>query len=300
MATAWLGRSGEIEVLLRVAEAGSLSAAARSLGLTPSGVSRVVARLEARLGARLILRTTRRLALTPEGEAYCEAGRKILADLDEAEREIADGGDLRGRLRVNASLPFGSRKIVPLLPEFLALHPHVRIDLHLSDQVSDLVTQRTDVAIRVGVLADSALTAVKLFDNRRLVVAAPSYVAQFGAPTTPGDLPQFRLLDFDFPRLAGGWPFVVDGERRLVDVDGDLRANNGETLLQLAVAGLGVARLGAFLVEDDIAAGRLIVLLEDFDVAEAEPINALFIGGANTPRRVRAFVEFLKERVRTL
>jgi DNA-binding transcriptional LysR family regulator len=187
--------------------------------------------------------------------------------------------------------------IAPLLAEFLARHGHVQIDLILSDEVADLVTERTDVAIRVGELPDSGMTARKLFENRPVVVAAPSYLARSGKPQTPGDLARHACLDFTFRRAVAGWPFLIEGERVVVDVTGHLRANNGETVRQLAVEGLGVARLGRFLVEEDIAAGRLTPVLEGFDAGDREPINALYIGGPNTPRRVRVFVEFLKEKI---
>ncbi|GJE26195.1 LysR family transcriptional regulator [Methylobacterium organophilum] len=286
-------RAWEMEVLARIVTCGSLSGAARVLKLSPSGVSRILDRLEARLGVRLVVRTTRRLSLTPEGEAYHWAATRILADLDEAEREATEGGALRGRVRVDATLPFGQRCIVPLLPAFLAAHPGIRIDLTLSDRVSDLVDARTDVAIRVGHLPDSGLMARKLLDNRRLVVAAPAYLARHGTPQAPEDLAGHNCLELNFARAARGWPFRVEGARRVVAVSGNVEANNGETLRALCVAGLGIARLGAFLVRDDLEAGRLVTLLDAHDSGETEPIQALHVGGARVPRRVRAFVDFL-------
>lgn len=293
----WIGRSGEMELFLCVAEAGSLSEAARRLGLTASGVSRVVTRLEARLGVRLLVRTTRRIGLTPEGEAFLEASRRILKDLDDAEHEAAAGAELSGRLRINTSLPFGSRMIVPLIPEFLERHSGVSVELNLSDTVDDMVTERTDVAIRVGSLPDSALTVRKLFENKRIVTASPDYLRRHGTPRSPHELADHRCLDFSFRRSPGGWKFSVDGKTTSVNVASTVTTNNGETLRQLAVSGLGVARLGKFLVSDDIAAGRLVAILEAYEETDLEPISALYFGGDSTPRRVRAFVEFLVEKL---
>ncbi|PZW45642.1 LysR family transcriptional regulator [Humitalea rosea] len=297
MARDWVDRSGEMEVLVRVVAGGSLSAAARELGLSPSAVSRILARIETRLGVRLLLRTTRALALTPEGEAYHRACLRILADLAEAEREVTEQAALRGWLRLNVSLPFGNRHVLPLLPEFLRLHPGIRLDISLSDTVIDLVLERADVAIRVGALPDSRLTARKLADNPRVVVASPEYIARRGKPAAPEDLAGHDCLGFNFRRAMEGWPFRIQGQVRVLPVPWLVQANNGETVRQLAIAGLGIARLGLFHVAEDLAAGQLVSLLADYDAGEVEPIHVVFIGGANVPGRVRAFVDFLVARL---
>src|SRR5271165_7457115 len=180
-------RSGEMEIFARVVQEGGFSAAGRSLDLTPSAVSKAIARLEKRLGARLLLRTTRALSLTEEGEAYYQAALNILQAMSDAEHAAAAGA-ARGRLRVSASLPFGAMFVAPAVPGFLARHPDVIIDFSATDDIVDLLAQRTDVAIRVGDLTDSALIARKLGQSRRVVCASPAYLEQHGAPKTPGDL----------------------------------------------------------------------------------------------------------------
>ncbi len=289
------GRSGEMEVFSAVVKEGSLSAAARALRLTPSAVSRIVARIESRLGARLLVRTTRALALTAEGQTYLRAARRILADMAEVEDAIADQGVPRGRLRVSASLAHGRIAIVPLLGKFTARYPGILIDLVLSDRLVDILSGEADVAIRFGTLADSPLTARRLGETGRVVVAAPDYLARAGMPQVPEDLLAHNCLSFNFRRTEPGWPFRRDGRDFALNVTGTIAANSGEALAQLARESVGVARVGMFAVSEDIAAGRLVPLLEPFNPQDREPIHAVFVGGATMPARVRAFVDFLVE-----
>ena len=291
-------RAREMAVFSAVAASGSFSAAGRDLGLTPSAISRTLDRIEARLGVRLMLRTTRTLTLTPEGQAYLGAARRILSDLDDAEQAIADQGAPRGRLRVSASLSHGRLCVVPLLGDFVALYPHILVDINLTDVVVDVAAGQADVAIRFGPLADSGLTARKLGETGRVIVASPAYLAGRGTPRTPEDLHDHNCLNFNFRRVEPVWPFVREGREYSLSVRGAVEANNGETLGQLAAAGVGVTRVGAFSVADDVAAGRLVPLLEDFNPGDVENIHAVFVGGANTPARVRVFVDFLAERLR--
>jgi DNA-binding transcriptional LysR family regulator len=287
-------RSGEMEVFARVVEEGGFSAAARALDLTPSAVSKLIARLEARLGTRLLVRTTRALTLTEEGEAYHRAARAILPQLNEAE-EAAGAGAVRGRLRINASIPFGAMYVAPALPAFLARHPDLRIDLSLTDDVVDLLGARADVAIRMGTLPDSALTARKLGQSRRVVCAAPGYLARHGTPQHPSDLDRHDCLGFNFRRWRAGWPFIVDDREILQPVAGSLTVNNGETMRQLALAGAGIARLGLFHVAADIAAGALVPILEAYNPGDPELIHAVHIGGGQVPHRVRVFIDYMVE-----
>nr|WP_296174593.1 LysR substrate-binding domain-containing protein [uncultured Brevundimonas sp.] len=291
-------RAREMAVFSAVAASGSFSAAGRDLGLTPSAVSRTLDRIEARLGVRLMLRTTRTLTLTPEGQAYLGAARRILSDLDDAEQAIADQGAPRGRLRVSASLSHGRLCVVPLLGDFVALYPHILVDINLTDVVVDVAAGQADVAIRFGPLADSGLTARKLGETGRVIVASPAYLAARGTPVVPEDLHDHNCLNFNFRRVEPVWPFVREGREYSLSVRGNIEANNGETLGQLAAAGVGVTRVGAFSVADDVAAGRLVPLLEDFNPGDVENIHAVFVGGANTPARVRVFVDFLAERLK--
>jgi DNA-binding transcriptional LysR family regulator len=288
-------RARALEIFAAVAEHGSFSAAGRQLGLTPSAVSRAVDRIEERLGVRLLLRTTRALSLTAEGHSYLCAARRILTDLDDAEQAIADQGAPRGRLRVSASLSHGRLCVVPLLGEFAARYPHILVDINLTDAVVDIAAGEADVGVRFGPLADSPLTARKLGESRRVIVASPDYLARHSAPQTPEDLHNHNCLSFNFRRAEPVWPFRKDGEDYALNVHGNIEANNGETLGQLAAAGIGIARVGAFSVAAEIADGRLIALLEDYNPGDVEEIHAVFVGGANMPARVRAFVDYLVE-----
>lgn len=288
-------RAREMEVFTVVADAGSLSAAGRALGLTPSAVSRTVDRIEARLGVRLLLRTTRLLTLTAEGQSYLAAARRILADLDDAEQAVADQGAPRGRLRVSAALAHGRLVVVPLLKGFVARYPHILVEISLTDVVVDVAAGQADVAIRFGLLADSALTVRKLGETGRIVVASPEYLARRGEPMSPEDLHDHDCLNFSFRRAEPVWPFRRDGADIALTVKGPVEANNGETLTQLARDGVGITRVGAFSAEDDIREGRLVPLLETFNPGDREAIHAVFVGGANMPARVRVFVDYLAE-----
>ncbi|CEJ14175.1 HTH-type transcriptional regulator DmlR [bacterium YEK0313] len=295
-----VNRSGELEVFVRVTEQGGFSAAARALRMTPSAVSKLIGRLEARLGVRLVNRSTRSLQLTAEGAAFYERAVQILGDLDTAEREAAAGASPRGRLRVNANVAFGRRYLAPLIPDFLARHPEVSIDLVLTDTVVDLMEQRADVAIRVGPLRESRLVARKLGESRVVVVASPAYLAGRGAPRSPADLVGHNLLGFGFTRLVESWPFrMPDGSIVSISPAGNALASDGETMLALALAGLGLARLSRFQTHEDIAAGRLVPVLEDFNPGDREPIHAIFVGqGGHLPARVRAFLDYLAATIR--
>jgi DNA-binding transcriptional LysR family regulator len=300
MARQDINRSGEMEVFVRVVESGGFSAAARACRMTPSAVSKLIGRLEGRLGVRLVNRSTRRLQLTAEGAVFYERAGRILADLDTAEREAAVGASPRGRLRVNANIAFGQRYVVPLVPEFLARYPCVSLDLVLTDTVIDLLEQRADVAIRVGALAESRLVARKLGESRVMVLASPGYLARHGMPKTPADLVRHNLLGFSFARLIEGWPFRdATGHTVTVMPEGNALAGDGETMLGLVRAGLGLARLSVFQTREDVTAGRLVPVLEDYNPGDTEAINAIFVGqGGHLPARVRAFLDFLAERIR--
>lgn len=298
MARLEANRSGELEVFVRVIELDGFSAAARACGMTPSAVSKLVARLEQRLGARLVNRSTRQLRLTPEGCAFYERGVRILADLEEAERCASEHTAPRGRLRVNANVPFGHHFLLPLAPEFLERHPDVTLDIVLTDEVIDILEQRTDVAVRVGPLKSSNLTARKLGGTRMVIVGAPGYLARHGTPATPEQLLAHNRLGANYVRAQPGWSLRYAGEDVVLPVTGNAQASDGEALHHLALAGLGLARLAAFQVRDDIAAGRLLPVLEDCNPGDVEEVHAVYVGqGGFLPLRVRAFLDFLVERV---
>ena len=287
-------RSGEMEVFVRVVREGGFSAAARTLDLTPSAVSKLIARLEERIGTRLLARTTRLLKLTEEGEAYHRAALRVLQDLNDAEQAAASGA-VRGRVRVNASLPFGTMFVAPSIPQFLARHPELIVDLSFTDDVVNLLEQKADIAIRMGNLPDSAMIARKLGQSRRVVCAAPSYLKHNGTPTTPGDLQHHNCLTFNFRRSRVGWPFRIKGRALELSIAGNLQVNNGETMRQVALAGVGVARLGLFHVADAIKAGQLVPLLEKYNPGDLEMIHAVYLGGGHVPARVRAFLNHIAE-----
>jgi len=293
-----VNRSGEMEVFVRAVELGGFSPAARALRMTPSAVSKLVTRLERRLGARLINRSTRKLQLTAEGEAFLERARGVLADLDEAERAVAAGAVPRGLVRINCNVPFGLHRLLPLIPRFTAVHPDVRLDIVLTDQVVDLMDVRADVAIRLGPMRSSQLMARKLGQSRMAVVAAPAYLARRGVPQTPYDLEAHNCIAFNFARSFDEWSFVVDGARVSLPARGDVVAGDGETSRRLALAGQGVTRLSLFHIRSDIKAGRLVPVLEAYNPGDVEEVNVVYVGhGGRLPARVRAFIDFLIEEV---
>ncbi|WP_376967167.1 LysR family transcriptional regulator [Azospirillum sp. A26] len=300
-----VNRAAEMEVFARVVDLGGFTAAARACGLTPSGVSKLITRLETRLGTRLLHRSTRRLSLTPEGQAFHARALRILGEMEEAEREASAGAEPRGHLRVNSNVPFGMRHLIPLVPEFLAAHPGVTIDLVLSDAVVDLMEERADVAIRTGPLRDSSLMIRKLGSTRMVVVASPAYLARHGTPEHPEDLARHRGIGWTFPRAIGGWPFRTESgsaeqiEQRIEEHVPPIaaRASDGDAARLLALGGVGLARLARFQVETDIAAGALVPVLDRLNPGGGEDIHAVYLGGPGPlPARVRAFVDFMASR----
>jgi DNA-binding transcriptional LysR family regulator len=280
-------RARALEVFTAVVDLGSFSAAGRALD-----------RIEARLGVRLLLRSTRALTLTAEGRSYLQAARRILADLNDAEQQIADQGAPRGRLRVSAAQSHGRLCVVPLLGEFVRLYPHILVDIALTDALVDVAGGEADVAIRFGPLADSGLMARKLGETGRVIVASPDYLARSGTPRAPEDLHRHNCLNFNFRRVEPIWPFRRDGQDFSLKVKGTIEANNGETLGELAAQGVGITRVGSFSVVGEIENGRLVPLLEAYNPGDIEHIHAVFVGGGNIPARVRVFVDFLVDNLR--
>jgi DNA-binding transcriptional LysR family regulator len=293
-----VNRSGEMEVFVRAVELGGFSLAARALRMTPSAVSKLVARLERRLGARLINRSTRKLLLTAEGQAFLERAHRVLADLDEAERAVTAVAVPRGLVRVNCNVPFGLHRLLPLVPRFTAAHPEIRLDIALSDRVIDLMDERADVAIRVGSMRPSQLMARKLGQSRMAVVAAPTYLARRGVPQTPYDLDAHNCIAFNFARHVDEWSFVIDGTHVSLPARGDVVAGDGEISRRLALAGQGVTRLSLFHIRQDIKAGRLAPMLEAYNPGDVEEVNVVYVGhGGRLPARVRALIDFLAKEV---
>lgn len=299
MARAEINRSGEMEVFVCVVERGGFSAAARACRMTPSAVSKLITRLETRLGARLVNRSTRAFQLTPEGCVFYERAMRILADIADAERSASTGEEPVGRIRLNTSASYATHILAPILPEFLAQFPGVSLDLIQTDTVVDLLAERTDVAVRAGPLKSSSLVARKLGDSAMLIVAAPAYLDQLGEPKTIEDLEGHNRLGFGYVRSGDGWPLMRNGETVVVPVVGRVQASDGEALRRLALSGVGLVRAPNFTVREDIASGRLVPVLEEFNPGDRESFHAIHIGqGGPLPSRVRALLDFLALRGR--
>lgn len=294
-----VNRSGEMEVFVRVVEQGGFSAAARACRMTPSAVSKLVSRLEARLAVRLLVRSTRQLQLTAEGGVFYERSVRVLADIAEAERGVLVNETPRGRLSINANVPFGEVALLPLVPAFLERYPGITLDIVLTDKVIDLIEQRTDVAVRAGPLKSSTLVARKLGATRKAIVGAPAYLARRGVPATPADLGSHNCIGFNSTESLNGWPLLQDGQVVVMPARGNAQISDGASLQRLAVAGVGLARLALFHCRDDLAAGRLVPVLEAYNPGDLEEIHAVFLGqGGYLPARVRALLDFLVENVR--
>jgi DNA-binding transcriptional LysR family regulator len=284
-----------MDVFARVVDEGGFSAAARALDLTPSAVSRIVTRLEEHLGVRLLNRTTRSLRLTAEGETYYRRCRAILRDIEDAEEAVGKSRNKAGGvLRVLTTVAFGNYQLVPLVPEFLARNPDIRLDLNLFDGPVDLRRSGDDVAVLYGRVPDSSLIMHRLCDDRRFVVAAPAYLERHGVPKTPEDLLDHHCLRWGSgQRHLNDWPF--DGNR-IVPARGPVEANNGETLFRLLLAGVGLMRLAEFVAGAAIREGRLVPVLAEFTQADSLPIFALYQTRRHVPLRIRAFLDFLSEK----
>jgi len=285
-----------LQVFVRIAEAGSVSAAARDLGLSKSAASKKLAALEDRLGARLVNRTTRRLSLTEAGADFLERAQRILAELEEAEHEAGRLTDEpRGMLRVNAPMSFGILHVGPALADFMARHPELAVTLDLDDRRVSLVEEGYDMAVRIADLPDSSLVARKLAPVRQAVCASPAYWARHGTPAHPRDLARHNCLVYTYLPAQNEWRFRGPGGPFAVHVAGNLRANNGDVLREAALAGLGVYRAPTFLIGGDLGAGRLVTVLDDF-ADQALAIYAVYPHRRHLPAKVRAFVDFLAGR----
>ena len=293
-----INRSGELEVFVLVADVGSFSEAARRRGVSPSAVSKIVARLEARLGVQLLQRSTRHLQLTAEGQQLHDTGAQVLADLYELESAVTHRSMPRGLVRINASTATGQRLLVPLIPKLLAAYPEITLDLSFTDHVVDLIEAQADIAIRWGRLPSSDNVARLLGYTRQLIVGAPDYFKRNGRPLKPQDLSQHVRIGWNYPRMVPHWPLQSEGQPMSVPIGEVLRVNDGEAMRTLAISGAGLARLSLYHAWDDLQAGRLQVVLEKFNPGDLEPIHAMYVGKpGHLPPRTRAVLDFLKEHV---
>jgi len=287
-----MDRFETITAFVAVCDAGSLTGAARKLGLSPSVMSRHIAALEARLGTRLFHRTTRSISLTDAGGRFLARARRVLADLEEAEAAAQDEkAGPRGRLSVTAPVIFGRLHVAPMLARFVERYPQVTIDLTLSDRFVNLVEEGLDLAVRIGHLPDSQLIARRLGETRRALVASPVYLARAGIPLHPDELMKFSIVAFAPAAQPHHWSFAKDLEVR---VEPRFIVNNGDAAISWALGGAGIARVLYYQVRDAIKDGRLVEVLQGF-APEPMPIHALYPTARLLPGKVRAFLDLIVE-----
>ena len=290
-----LDRFTGMRVFVQAASHASLSAAARALGMSAAMATKHVDAIEARLGVKLLHRTTRRLTLTDAGTDYLAASRRILQEMEEAESEVAARRiEAVGRLRINLPLSFGTRFIAPLLPEFSRRYPQVEVELGLSDAQQDLIQGGWDMAIRIGHLADSTLKARRLADCPLRICAAPGYLERHGTPRRVTELSAHNCLSYTRSpvQARGTWAFGHGAE---VPVQGNLRADNGDALLAAAVGGQGIIYQPHFIVADALASGALMLLELDQPVLDLGGVHVLFPADRRRPAKVRAMIDYLVE-----
>jgi DNA-binding transcriptional LysR family regulator len=287
----------ELQAFVAVVDTGSITAASMLLGLTVSATSRALGRLEEKLQTTLLRRTTRRLELTEEGAAFLQQARAILASVDEAEEQMA-ARRMRpaGRLRIDAATPFMLHVLVPLLAGFRARYPEVELELNSNEGIVDLIEKRTDVAFRVGALKDSTLHARPLGTSGLRVFASPAYLEQYGTPTEPAELAQHALLGFNQPETLNDWP-LHDADGNVVHIRPTTRSSSGETLRQMAIAGLGIVCLSDFMTHEDRCSGRLVQLFADRTLNVRQSINAVYYRNTALAARITCFVDHVIEQL---
>lgn len=293
-----MDRFEDLRCFVQVVDHGSVTRAARALRLAPSAVSRRIKELEARLGTQLLVRTTRRMSVTDAGRSFHDRARRILGDLEEAEREVSDRhAALSGTLRVAMPLTFGAAHLTPILVEFMRAHPGVVIDADFSDRIVDLVAEGFDLAIRIGNLRDSSLIARKIADVADVVCAAPALIGRLGQPGHPDELRDWPALAYTNVERPDIWRWRgPDGSTGTVPLNVRLRCNSGAVLRDAAIAGLGVAREPSFIVHDAIERGKLVPLLPGYRWHELA-IHTVYPPTRHLSARARAFIDFVGERI---
>jgi DNA-binding transcriptional LysR family regulator len=286
----------DMRIFVATVDARNFTTAANRLSLSKQFVSRRVMALEDALGVRLLIRNTRKLAVTDLGQEFYERARRILAEVTDAEQAMSlQRATPHGLLRVSAPMSFGMVHLSPLVSQFLKKHPDVRFDMELSDRTVDVVGEGFDMAIRIGTLADSTLIAQKLAEVRMVACASPQYLRRRGTPAAPADLERHACLLYGHGGPTS-WEFVLDGVSKAVEVHGPLRANNGELIRDAAMAGLGIARLPDFIVAAGIKAGQLVGVLEPF-LPHASALYAVYPQHRQTSTTIQAFTAFLREQL---
>lgn len=293
-----MDRFDAMRTLLAALDGGSLSAASRALGMPLPTVSRKVSELEAHLGTQLVVRTSRKLLPTDAGQLFVQAARRILADLDEAERSASgEYREPRGELLVAAPIAFGKLHILPVVLDFLRAYPLVDVRLAFADTIVDLVDNKVDVAARLGRLPDSGLVALRMGEVRWITVASPAYLAERGTPVTPGELAGHDCLAFEGLQTARSWTFAAGPDNGPVAIRPRLGVNTAEALIEATSAGLGVARITTYQAAAALRDGRLIEILRDY-ADEPVPVHLIHTGPPLLPLKLRAFLDFMTPRLR--
>lgn len=291
-----MDRLNELMVFVRAVDEGGFSAAGRSLGLTPSAVSKLIGRLEERLGTALFTRTLRDTVLTAEGETLYASAQKAIEAVEEAEASVSSSRAVSGTLRVRTIPTFGTHQLAPLVPAFREQHPNLRLEFVLTMQPGNLLEGGVDVAIQIGPLTDSSLVARRITGTRWLICASPAYLAKHGLPRTPADLSHHQCLNFPAGSPGNIWRGIDHGGAiQPLKISSTITANTGQMLLSMALSGVGIARLAEFHVASDLRSGRLVELLSPYNDLAEDPIHAVYSSRRLLSQRIRAFLDFLDQ-----
>lgn len=291
----YMDKLNAMAVFVRVVERGSFTAVAQELQSTQPTISKLIRALEDSLGGKLIARSTRQLSLTDEGMRYYEQCRQILAAVDAAEHSFQSGREtVAGLLRVGSSVSFGRMHIASRLADFLQRYPHVQIDLQLSDQNQDLVTEGLDVTFRIGDISNSGLIARRVGTTHRITVASPDYLARHGTPATPEALSQHNCLLFNLLATQNQWHYEKNQQQHAVRIKGNAQSNSSEAIREMVVAGLGIAMSPVWLFSDDLLTGRVVAILQEY-TPQPLPVYALSPANRRQSARVRALVDYMVE-----
>ncbi len=285
-------RLQELQVFVRAAESGSFSRAARELSLSQPSVSRIIGELEARLGVKLLLRTTRRITVTDAGALFLDRAREILSQIEDAEDAARGRDSLRGTIRMAIPIIYGTREIIPLLPKFLGMHPLLRVEMSVVDARQDLVAEGADLAIRLGELGDSAFGARRLATLSTMLAASPVYLAARGTPKTPADLASHDCIFGPGNFGRDSWSFNRNGTEMSVDVRGRISTDSGPGLFASVMAGLGIAMVSSVMAGPEVKAGTLVQVLRGYKLPSVD-VHAVFPGGPRPSTKVRALVDYL-------
>jgi DNA-binding transcriptional LysR family regulator len=291
-------RIRELDIFLRVTEAASFSAAARSLDCAPSTISKVIQRLENRLGVRMFHRTSRVLKLTQEGELFLAGAQRVVTALEDAEQSLGSyKAQATGVLRVNSTPAFARYHLAPIMAEFCERNPMLKVEFVLTVTPPDIFEQQIDVSIQSGHIADSTLVAKRVTSTRWIMCAGPAYLKRAGVPRTVDDLARHNCLNFMPGSFRSHWPVKAGGKTETLEMQGNISANNGDMLRALACAGMGIARLADHHVGAEIAAGKLVPVLQEFQLELPEPVFAVYGSKRNLSPRVKVFLDYLVEKL---